>query len=40
LGEVIPADSVLERRALGHALWPQMSYTAGDFRLQLEAEPE
>jgi phosphoglycerol transferase MdoB-like AlkP superfamily enzyme len=40
LGEVIPADSVLERRALGHALWPQMSYTAGDYRLPLEAEPE
>jgi len=33
--ELVPLerDRELERRALGHALWPQMAYRAGDYRL-------
>src|SRR5690606_26387982 len=29
----MPADPELGRRALAHALWPQLAYRAGDYRL-------
>ena len=32
-----PADPELERRALAHALWPQLAYRALDYRLRDEA---